>query len=418
MVSVIEKVRSRKKNLSLIIDGINFGQVIALKSYDGRLTSTLKELVRLCLFSNKIEVKGNIDSDCSLFYSLKNANRSDYNEIISMFLKFNSNFKYIELLHEKSFENIFIKLFLLLKNTIKFGIYRIENPFLTAILVSNYMLLKKKIDDSNLFTNMELMVTFCDAYPPDNLITQMSKLVEKKSITLQHGQYRVLSEGNEIADAEAYENFISDYMFVWGQATVDEFLKYGTDNSRLLKAGALRSFSFNKPIQIDTLKKAFGVILCGESYRSTNIQMIKLANEFALKHGIPYYLRFHPKNPIDYYMSFTQKQYVCGQLIRMNNDDYAKLVDFSLIHMTGVFVELLSINSPIVIFHDDYLEDVFKIEQYCIKNELEMSTFYNLLLKDAKSVREDQYLKYHYFNESPEDIEKKYKFLILTIMEK
>lgn len=412
-----DKVRDIKANKSLMLNGINYGRVIAIKVYDSSIKAIIKELLRLFCFGFLCEIGGNTKSDKCLIYSLRSANRRDYDEIIALFLKYNPDFKLIDLIQIKSIEKLHIKLMLLIKYSFYYLVKKVEEPFLSAIVTTQYVMLQKKMEENPVWEGIKLLVTFCDAHPPDNLLTQMAQKNNIVTATLQHGQYRILKKGNENADAEAYENFISDYMLTWGQATIDEFSRAGISADRLIKTGALRKFSFNNRIKSSLDKKTFGVVLCGEPYRETNIAMIKLANDFSIKHGLKFYLRMHPRNPVDYYLKYANNSVLYGHSNAISDDDYAKIVDFSLIHMTGVFVELLSINSPIVMYKDSLLEQMFHIDPYCIKDTESLSLFYENLLTNTERVLEDQYTRYHYFNEPSSQISSNYRKSIIEILE-
>src|SRR5690606_12729215 len=95
-----------------------------------------------------------------------------------------------------------------------------------AVLIAKYRTTADKIF-SPLLTGRKTLVTFCDAQAPENLMAQMARSAGIASFTNQHGQYRVLDASNMSPDAEAYANFVSDYMFCWGEATRKEFVKAG-----------------------------------------------------------------------------------------------------------------------------------------------------------------------------------------------
>lgn len=417
MHSSIDKVRNRKKNDALLINGINYGRVIAIQTYDSSFKSIIKELIRLFAFNYKVEVKGNKTSNVGLFYSLRSSKRRDFDQIIHLFRESINDIKYIELIRYISFKELHKKIYVLINNLIKFLLNRVNDPYISAIVVTQYMISKKYLDQFNFLEKLSVFCTFCDAYGTDNLMAQMANNKGITTVTLQHGQYRVLSSGNEIADAEAYENFISNYMLTWGQATVDEFEQAGIDTNRLIKVGALKSFSFAEKISNHKNKGVFGVVLSGEPYRKTNLNMISLANNIAEKYKLKYFLRMHPKNDKSFYMKYCKSEYLSGSSYNIENVQYAQEIDFSLIHMTGVFVELLSINSPIVVYKDILLEKIFQIEPYCIQSIEDFDELYKLFMANRTRILDDQFNKYKYFNQS-ENVLNNYKVAIEKISKK
>ncbi|QDR82017.1 hypothetical protein [Sporomusa termitida] len=414
----IERIRKMKLDKRYKIEEINYARVGAMRLYDTSIKGLIKEIVLLFYFDFKVTYTHNSINERYLIYTLRNANRLDYDEIIDMFMETNPEFNKVEIIQIKTLENLHVKVIGLVKNFIRYLAKRVDNPLHIALITTKYRILYNKLKKEAFLNNADMIITFCDAYPPDNLITQIAKVNNIKTGTLQHGQYRILSHGNENADAEAYENFISDYLFAWGQATVDEFIKVNISSNRLLKTGALRAFSRNKRVKFNLDNKVFGVVLCGETYSTTNINMIKLANQFYHIYGLKYFLRMHPRNPQNKYLSYVTEGALFGYSNNISNDEYARMIDFSLIHMTGVFVELLSMNTPIAIYKDSYLEEIFRIDPYCVTSVEELASFYNTLLNNSETILNDQYSKYLYFNQPENELRKNYISAINIITNK
>lgn len=413
----IEGIRKAKLDKRFEIEEINYARVGAMRLYDTSIKGLIKELVLLFGFDFKVIYTNNsITERRYLIYTLRNANRLDYDEIVDMFMELNPGFNKVEIIQYKSLKNLLVKTIELIKNLFRYIVKRVDNPLHVALIATKYRILYNKLKKEAFLNNADLIITFCDAHPSDNLVTQMAKIKKIITGTLQHGQYRILSHGNENADAEAYENFISDYLFAWGQATVDEFIKVNISRKRLLKTGALRAFSRNKRRKFNLDNKVFGVVLCGETYSTTNINMIKLANQFYHIYGLKYFLRMHPRNPQNKYLSHVTEGALVGYSNNISNDEYASMIDFSLVHMTGVFVELLSMNTPIAIYKDRYLEEIFRIDPYCVTNIEELSGFYNRLLNNTEKVLNDQYSRYLYFNQPEHELKKNYVSAINMII--
>ena len=72
----------------------------------------------------------------------------------------------------------------------------------------------------------------------------------------------------------------------------------------------------------------------------------------------------HPKNNVERYLKFVNKEYLSEYSANVKNVEYVEKVDFSIIHMTGVFVELLGLNSVLFVYDDKYMEELFKIAPY------------------------------------------------------
>lgn len=288
---------------------------------------------------------------------------------------------------------------------------RIPAPLLVAILYVEHSRLYKQYMTNICWEKVKMVGTFCDAHCTDNLATQIAKKYGIKTFTLQHGQYRILRPEYENADAEIYKNFISDLLLAWGEATINEFEKYGIDRKRLSAVGALRNFSFNKKMDTVVNNSVFGVILCADTYVPTNVGMIKIANEIAKTFNMKYFLRFHPRNNIDIYMKYVEDKLFAGSSSNIGNEEYAEKVTFSIIHMTGVFVEMLSINSPVFVYNDQYLEDVFRIEEFSFKDVEEFQVLYKKFKNKMEILKDKQYSYYKYFNNC-DSLEDNYKNIL------
>lgn len=406
----IEQIRNHK---ALTIDGINYGRVIAMDLYDTTLRGYIKQLVKCLLFEYQVKRKG--ECDCILEYSLSYVKRRDYDGIRDFFLKIFPDFSYLSIDKVKSIKHIFSKVIFCFVRWMRFLINGVKSPFLCAILVTEYKPLERKIIDVVCFDKIKLATSFCDAKGEDNLFTQLANARGVKTVTLQHGQYRVLSEENEKADVEAYKNFISDYLLAWGEVTKREFIKGGISGERVLPVGALKSFSGAAIAPKHKSKGVFGVVLCGEIYAGTNMDMINLANKLAEKYGLKYFLRMHPKNNVKRYLKYVNKDVLSEYSVNVKNEEYVEKVDFSIIHMTGVFVELLGLNSVLFVYDDKYMEDLFKIVPYTFSEEKKLFSLYEKMLECREEIETEQYKYYIDFNNGCH-IEENYKDAISMIM--
>lgn len=386
-----------KANKLLQIEGINFGSVIATEIYDQSIYAYIKHLAKCLLYNFAIEFTG--DDKTKLFiYSLNYTGRRDYNEIKDLFLEYCPEYAFVDVDRVKGKKGITRKIISIIKKSAKYQLNRVPSSFLTAILVTEYYELLKLYRMTVDWEKVKWLGTFADARCEDNIAAQIGIQKKAKTFTLQHGQYRILRPGFENADAESYKNFISDKLLAWGEATRDEFVKYGIGPERVVPVGALKSFSFNKPLENIVDSGVFGVIMCGDTYIPSNTEMIKMANEIAKKLNMKYFVRFHPRNDLSLYKPVIDKKYLEGESSKIGNEEYANIVTFSLIHMTGVFVEMLSINSPIFIYDDHYLEEVFRITEFCVKDSEDFMKKFGTYKDKLSSLKEEQYKYYRYYN--------------------
>ena len=412
--NAINNIRKLKKTPILSTANINYGRVIATKMYPKGLKYTLCLFIQLLFFNYKVSYVNNNKNILSV-YSYSNNNRKDYDEIMENFRVIIGKNDELNLNLKPSFKYFFQKVKSLINNYIVYKKNNLKDKLKVAILVSFYSVIEQEINKIIIENKYDLVVTFCDAHHIENLAAQIAMKNNVRTATLQHGQYRFIREGFENGDCEAYENFISDYLLTWGQATVVEFKKFNISEERMLKVGALRKFSNNTFHVKETITDIFGVILSGETYKESNVGMIKLANQIAKEFNMKYILRLHPKNHAVFYESHCDPRYLSTVIQNVENIKYIDQVDFSLVYMTGVFVELLSLGAPIFIFTDEYLEDLFKISGVNICNIDDFRRHYNSFTqnKDENLLRLKQ--QYRYFNEGG-NIEENYKNAINFII--
>lgn len=403
----MERVQKAKGNPALRIQNVDYGKVIAIESYDSSIVGYLKNIIRCLCFDFEIEMPLFV-SDKVFFYSMSFVHRKDYDEIKDYFISIFPEFCVVNIRRKKSLNGTMKKVIKTVIRTAKYFKLGLQSPLLIAVLVTEYQALHELYLRMLPWDKFKVIGTFCDASCADNLTAQVGKMNGAKTFTLQHGQYRILRQGFENADAESYKNFISDILLAWGDATRDEFVKYGIDENRVIPVGALKKFSFNHRLMEKVDTKIFGVILSGDTYKESNIKMIKIANEIARRINMRYLIRFHPRNKKGIYVKYINTDFLFSHSHNLSNYAYARKVEFSIIHMTGTFVEMLSLNSPIFIFDDEYLEDVFKLEDFCFVDSDQFISLYGSAKERWNNLKERQYKWYQYFNKEG-DVVKNYR---------
>lgn len=340
--SVIQNLKKQKKYQK---EQINFARAICTKLYPNGKIYTLKCCLFYLLCEYEIEYINN-GKDILINNYLKK--REDYNEIMVNLKKILEN-KYNLLNLNLKYRPVksIIKLFFLIKKMI---CERIGNIRIASLILMLEDLLKelKKTEFKE-----KILITFFDSNFEENLLTQYFKEKGKKTITLQHGQYRCLEEGKEDSNIEAYKNFLSDYIFVWGEKTKNELLKVGIEEKKIKVVGALKDFKSKKYAKKN--KRVFTVILDGENNFNSNINLIKRANEISNELKMKYQIRYHPMNKKRRYYKYIKKEYYLqdGKEILSSN--------FYILHMTSVFIELLANSQEMYIYDDEYQQEIFKI---------------------------------------------------------
>lgn len=398
-----------KRDADMTHEGVNYGNVCATRLYDISLKGTVKALLRVIFFTYDVSMRG--EGKALNIYSYRGHNRPDYDYIFDRYCAYYNECQILEFSYKMSLHSLPIRV-----KALAFWLSRLKHKNHRLLIASvaaeadAFRCLLEKVLNQDKIT---LVTTFCDAHGIENMAAQIANNRGITTATLQHGQYRFLGKKHENADMEAYANFVSDYLLAWGEITKTEFEKAGVDPRRIVLAGALKPFSYNAYIETDNDNSIFGVVLSGENLSNSNQKMIAIAEEISSKIGMKYFLRFHPKNPQKKYYALTGAN--CIKEFRVSPSAYPKIVAFSLVHMTGVFVELLSYNSPIFIYKDEHLEKIFELEDATFANLSEFMHCYSDYSRDKKLFREKQHEQYHYFNQ--ENIDANYQSFIRSALE-
>lgn len=201
------------------------------------------------------------------------------------------------------------------------------------------------------------VITFCDAIGHENLVAQAGKNAGIHTITLQHGQYRILNEKSFSADAEAYLNFVSDKMLCWGRATIAEFAKAGINSNRFISCGRLIPATQYQPCSTAP-ENIFGLILCGENQPQSNASLLEFAEQLSQETGMLYVVKLHPANPIARYEKLKGKG--CIQIGKIDTPEYFSACSFSVMAMSGFFLDCIEARHRFGFLDDGGLSDVFK----------------------------------------------------------
>ncbi|WP_277053982.1 hypothetical protein [Pseudoalteromonas marina] len=355
------------------LPGISIGRVIATRLYDTSVKSIAIRVIHALFYQSKFTIiKEDLDADTLVFHGCKYMNRPDYDIMVGeLQSKLSNRHDYMEVTEHFSLLSVFYNIYHALK---VFSAVRGLNFFrkmYVSILFSHYIAAHGYIKGIDL-KRYKHLVTFCDAHGYDSLMTQISKGIGLKTYTLQHGQYKIL-KSNYMADAEAYENFISDKMFVWGQATIDEFLKFGFDESRFAITGWLKE----RPQIIKAKVPVFGVLLSGDNIK-VNRKLISIAVNLSDRINETLLIRMHPKDSIENYIDLLHGNK--SFFTTLSEEAFYSKVRFNISYMTGAFLDSIAYDVPCYIYENDMLSDIFRIDG------LNFSSVDNLLILLSNAV--------------------------------
>lgn len=195
------------------------------------------------------------------------------------------------------------------------------------------------------FSNTNLGVVLYDLASLDCLFVHYLKMKGITTATLQHG---MTCEQNVASLMYGY----ADYFLVMNQLTRDEAIQAGIPEEKIKIMGNPKyAYQDHMGTRKTTKKNTFGVILPGgnsDEIQKICKELIKYSNLISDKLNIPFYIKYHPSTRELIYDDFPNKKYFLGHLpLNSSVLEYADLVDFTLIAISTVFVELLYLGHPV-----------------------------------------------------------------------
>lgn len=119
--------------------------------------------------------------------------------------------------------------------------------------------------------------SFCSALPYEAVLDQYFNKRMTTTYTLQHGLNFLYN--NPPIDVINYENMISDRYLCWGEATKDDFIRYGIPEEKLIVTGYPRKIKPLKPYIVGNRIKL--LVLCARRrYDTNNKAMLKVIQEY------------------------------------------------------------------------------------------------------------------------------------------
>lgn len=361
------KIQAFKTSQTAAIDGVNYAHVIASYLYDFSLLGWIKKLIFSLFFRITVIKEKDEGESILLFYSCRNKLRADYDyiplrlqQILGELCTYAESGQRMSLLQAPR-TLVRLPSSLIATRGFKASLFQRIGA---ALLIAKYRTAEE--DLVKLLNGKNCLVTFCDAQPLENLLTQIARTRNLFTCTNQHGQYRVLNETNMSPDAEAYTNFVSDRLLCWGEATRCEFVKAGISEDQLSVTGWLRKWSAPPTGWSVSRQSVFGVMLNGKNGKSSNARLIKAANTIALRCGLRYIVRLHPWSKATEYQHLVTDN--CIAIDKFSLPDYLLRVDFSIGHMSGAVIEMLHSRSLVYLLDDGYLADVFIKEGLSFSN--------------------------------------------------
>jgi hypothetical protein len=400
---IFSSIQKLKLSKALSVKGVNFASVIAAKLYNKDFKSLFSYFVLATLFDPKFSIEKKLSGNILLSRNFDPGLRKDYSYMYDDFVSFGT---FDELTFERklAFRSFFMNMFCLVNLIVRN--LKLRLGFFDILVVSalqSYYLRAQSNYESIDFSKYTSYVSFCDSYLEENMLAQMAKLKGLKTATLQHGQYRVNLLGKETTDSESYLNFESDYLFAWGEATKQEFIKGGISPERILLCGALKPF-YGLDSNVETnVRDAICIVLNGDNHQVSNIEMLQVVNDFCELYKYDFYIRPHPASKNMNYFKYLNRN--CCRGLHLDGTSYL----LSIVHTSGVFVEMLMSGENFFVYRDEFLEAIFNLEGRSFANVDEL---YSLHVNNKQNVIPEELKLYFNAVTTRDDLEKRYRFEI------
>lgn len=278
------------------------------------------------------------------------------------------------------------------------GLTVYERLFVFDFLIDAYKFKEKYLIKINIHKYKLLTVLF-DADPFENYLVQVFKSQEIKTATLQHGI--VLASREDEDPNVSYELkglelqcSVSDYFLAWNEFTRQEALKSGMEDEKIKILGISYFVGHNNDSSLKPVRnRVFGVVLNTKESEDDNIALIRFANALASKIDYKYILRYHPRFSGNEYNNIIDYRYFLLNSPKQSLIlDYVKTVEFSLISVSTVYMELIFLNHRTYRFSTNGVGDKYRDIDFEKFNNIE--ELWNLVNNDDKEGSQNQLFDY------------------------
>lgn len=218
-------------------------------------------------------------------------------------------------------------------------LYRILHNFTASLDFAGGLYRAKKQGEA-IFHQMQKsgirrLVTFCDAWSIESVVTQLANKAGMTTVTLQHGN------GTEI-----FYGSCSDYYLANSLLSRENCLKVGMPAEKIVVTGPMkyagREFAYSDIARVQTV----GVVFDGAQNFENNVQMLGVVHEAMEGMSIRCCLRFHPNNRREDYGPYLQKSdVVCDDLA-----EFERTIDLCVVYNSSMFTDMIYKRVPVYRF--------------------------------------------------------------------
>lgn len=184
-------------------------------------------------------------------------------------------------------------------------------------------------------SGIQKLVTFCDAWSIESVVTQLANGAQMPTATLQHGN------GTEI-----FYGSCSNYYLANSLLSRENCLTAGIPSEKIVVAGPMKyagqAFTYRNTTEIRNL----GVVFDGAQNFENNVQMVKAVREAIAGTDIRCHLRFHPNNRRKDYAPYLQpSDVICDDLA-----EFERTVDLCVVYNSSMFTDMIYKHIPVIRF--------------------------------------------------------------------
>ncbi len=188
-----------------------------------------------------------------------------------------------------------------------------RSSFLDTIYLTIKMINYLEIYDKTKYYNYENLIVFADMQPIDNMLVQIAKKKNIRTVTMQHGLYIDYKNYSTVNETN-YTNAVADIFLAWGKDTAELINKYHPN---------ITTEVMGKPFESKKIKKKenyFTVVFDSNYFIEHNIELLEIAYEICDTLNLKVNLGLHPNNRIEYFkikedMTFINKDIMSSRFI-------------------------------------------------------------------------------------------------------
>lgn len=337
----------------------------------------IKTILRCFLRDYKYDFTKETHGKILLFYSHEHARRKDYVNFMSdvsrllddsyLFTGKDTSFKIK--IGRTSWGNL-LKLVGWYKQICKIETNTINKVYLLSKVSLAYRWKKEIENNWSILKEIRGLVTIFDAREYENILTQFLKINGKRTATLQHGFFPVISEQRGYL-AIAATGLVSDEYWAWGEFSCENAVLSGLPSNICKPVGYPKSFKKRSGDIVDT--QIMGIVLDGgESLLPYNKIIISIALEVAKKSNLKIVLKPHPNDKYDYVALLGD--YRNYEISHETIFVFGNKVDFSLCYASSAYIDLMAMGALIFRYRKDGIENCYSrlanVDTFCDADEL------------------------------------------------